>query len=90
MGLSTGNNPVVGKVMRSMLTQYPIVLKNKCIGCGVCRDSCPQKAITITSQGKKQAVIDAKHCIRCYCCHELCPHEAVTVKKNPIARLFKI
>lgn len=90
MGRSKGNNPLIGNIARALLTQYPVVDKDKCIGCCVCRDSCPQNAITMTSQGKKQAVIDTKNCIRCFCCHELCPHKAVAIKKNPIAKLFNI
>ena len=90
LGLSSGNNPVMGKIFRSVLTQYPVVMQNKCIGCAVCRDSCPQKAITLTSHGKRKAVIDKKHCIRCYCCHELCPHEAVMIKKNHLSELLNI
>ncbi|MCL2127897.1 MAG: 4Fe-4S binding protein, partial [Treponema sp.] len=64
--------------------RYPSVLKEKCTSCGVCRDSCPQKAITIDMQGNKPkpAEIDIKRCIRCYCCHELCPSGAVEVRKT--------
>jgi len=62
------------------IVRYPVILKDNCIGCGVCRDACPQKAITIqTQEDKKYAVIDTGNCIRCYCCHEMCQHEAVTV-----------
>ena len=61
--------------------QYPVVSEEKCIGCGICVDSCPQKTIALeTLQGKSHAVIDPENCIRCYCCHELCPHAAIEIK----------
>ncbi|MCL2321346.1 MAG: DUF362 domain-containing protein [Oscillospiraceae bacterium] len=72
---------------------YPVVIKEKCIGCGVCANSCPQKTITMTtSQGKKQAFINTKNCIRCYCCHELCPNKAIKIdtKRNPISKILKM
>ena len=60
--------------------RYPSIIQDNCIGCGACRDACPQKAITIqTQEDKKFAVIDIDNCIRCYCCHEMCQHQAVTV-----------
>ncbi len=90
VGLSSGNNPVFAALARSLLSRYPSVNKNICVGCGVCKDSCPQKAISMTTQGKKQAVIDAKNCIRCYCCHELCPHKAVAIKNNPFSMLLNV
>lgn len=90
LGLSNNNNPVMGKLFRSVLTQYPAVIMEKCAGCGVCRDACPQKAIVLAGSGEKKARIDKKHCIRCYCCHELCPHRAVVLRKNPIAKLLRL
>ncbi len=46
----------------------------KCIGCGRCAESCPQKIITIAG-GK--AKIAPRGCISCYCCQEMCPVQAV-------------
>lgn len=89
IGLSKGNTGLHGKIYRTLLTQYPSVLKRQCAGCGVCRDSCPQKAIIMTGGGKRRAVIDRSNCIRCYCCHELCPHQAVVIKKHVLSRVLK-
>jgi NAD-dependent dihydropyrimidine dehydrogenase PreA subunit len=59
---------------------YPAVIEEKCEGCGICLNACPQKTITLSAQKeRKTAVIDPKNCIRCYCCHELCPHQAIRV-----------
>ncbi len=60
---------------------YPEIDSSKCIGCGVCVRSCPEKTIVI-KDGKAKVV--KKKCIRCYCCHELCQEKAVELK-----RLFK-
>ncbi len=71
----------IAKALRSV----PALKKNECVGCGVCRDICPVKAITIT---KGKAVIDRKKCIRCFCCQEFCPKGAMKVKRPLIAKLL--
>lgn len=70
----------VSALVKSLFTQTPRVAVDRCIGCGLCRDSCPVKAIVLTD--KKKAKIDASKCIRCYCCHELCPHKAIALKRG--------
>jgi uncharacterized protein (DUF362 family)/ferredoxin len=79
--------PAFGAIARSLLAKMPHIIKKDCVGCGVCRDSCPQKAIIITRQ---KAIINKKDCIRCYCCHELCPKKAVEIRSNPVAKLLQI
>lgn len=59
-------------------TPYPHVLPHQCVGCGVCRDSCPPGAITMVGG---LPVIDLKRCIKCFCCHELCPKKAMEIKR---------
>ena len=66
------------------LAPKPIVIKDGCVGCGKCVESCPQKTIYIKD---KKAVIKYGNCIRCYCCQELCPFEAIKIKKNLLLRI---
>ena len=74
-----------GKVLGAVLKTRPVLKKDMCIGCGVCKNICPAKAIKIE---KKKAVIDRKACIRCFCCQEFCPKSAMKVHRTPIAKLF--
>jgi uncharacterized protein (DUF362 family)/NAD-dependent dihydropyrimidine dehydrogenase PreA subunit len=67
--------------------QYYPDFNDNCVLCGVCRDSCPVQAITITS-GDITPVIDLDTCIKCMCCHELCPHQAVFIHKSFLARFL--
>lgn len=67
----------------------PAIDIKRCVGCGVCAASCPQKTIAIAARGgKKRAVIGEKQCIRCFCCQELCPIHAVKIGKNPLLALL--
>ncbi len=71
-------------LIQKCLTSRPSVMKNKCIGCGKCAESCPAHTIQIRD---KKAVIDPKGCIKCYCCHELCPIHAIEIRRS---RLFDL
>lgn len=56
-----------------------------CVGCGVCAQHCPAKAIELKEHQPK---IQESTCIRCFCCQELCPHKAVIVEKSWLAKLL--
>ena len=74
-----------GAVLDKLLSQKPVVKPAKCVGCGLCGNICPGKAITMVDQ-KPQ--IDRKKCIRCFCCQEFCPQSAMVVHRTAIARLL--
>jgi len=88
--VSFGFLKVLPKGIRSFiertLAPKPVVIKDGCVGCGKCVESCPQKTIHIKD---KKAVIKYGDCIRCYCCQELCPQHAVEIKSRKIYK-FKL
>jgi len=57
-------------------------VNEKCIGCGICKENCPNGQISIVTDGnKKRAKIIHDNCIKCYCCHELCPNDAIDLRR---------
>jgi Fe-S-cluster-containing hydrogenase component 2 len=49
--------------------------KNKCNGCGACKDICPVNAIKIENE---KAVI-SDDCVECGACVNQCPNEAILI-----------
>ncbi|UMZ72732.1 DUF362 domain-containing protein [Natranaerofaba carboxydovora] len=60
--------------MLNQLKTLPDVSYDECVGCNICRDSCPVEAIDIS---RSKANINWNSCIECLCCHELCPEKAI-------------
>ncbi len=52
----------------------PLVLKNKCVGCGDCIEACPVEAIELK---KGKATIDNQICINCGICFKTCTYSAI-------------
>ena len=67
------------KVLDTLLRSYPKVDRAKCVGCGKCAESCPQKIIKIE---KGKAAMARKNCISCFCCQEMCRFHAISVKRG--------
>ena len=74
-----------GSIARGALRSSPRLKKQECVGCGLCRNVCPAKAIEIVD-GK--ARIDKSKCIRCFCCQEFCPQGAMKVHRPLPARIL--
>jgi uncharacterized protein (DUF362 family)/ferredoxin len=89
-GTGFGELPWNQKLMipffKKWFTRTPQIKKKKCIACGICRDSCPVKVISIPGGNRQYARINGKKCIRCFCCHELCPEGAVELKESFLFR----
>lgn len=64
--------------MKHAFKSYPVLERDKCVGCGKCAESCPAQIIKIKNQ---KAVFKKKGCISCFCCQEMCPMKAIAVKK---------
>ena len=83
-----GKNPIkrlFGSIAGAILKTRPHLRPELCVGCGVCANICPAKAIVI-KDGK--AIIDRHACIRCFCCQEFCPKSAMKVKRTALATIF--
>ncbi len=78
-----------GGRFKRLFEPKPLIDKKKCIGCGECQRSCPQKTIVMKTKkdGGRVAKIEDKNCIKCYCCQELCPHGGVKIHKNLILKM---
>ena len=74
-----------GAAMERLLAQRPQLDPSKCVGCGLCRNVCPARAITMEGNRPR---IDRKACIRCFCCQEFCPESAMKVRRTAVARLL--
>jgi ferredoxin len=88
--------PMTTKFVRDRMVQKPVIVAEKCEGCGECHKVCAAKAITLIrekgidpeassgSEPKKKARIDHGVCIRCYCCIEVCKYEAARLGPRPL------
>ena len=74
-----------GKIEQKALRSSPRLKKKECVGCGLCANVCPAKAIEIV---EKKAHIDKSKCIRCFCCQEFCPKGAMKVHRPLPARIL--
>ena len=70
----------VGVAAKALLKPVPHMLPERCIGCGKCAESCPQKIIRL--QEHKAQIQNRRACISCFCCQEMCPAHAIVVRRR--------
>lgn len=52
--------------------------QDKCIGCGLCAESCPANILSVNDE-KAFVSGDATECMGCETCISVCPSEAVEI-----------
>lgn len=57
---------------------HPVINPNRCAGCAVCADACPEDGVLGIIDGKAQLVSPA-HCIGHGACKTACPFDAITL-----------
>ena len=57
----------------------PLLDSDKCVGCGLCQKSCPNKAISLVED---KPVMEKARCLLCGRCISACPKEALAVKRS--------
>lgn len=74
-----------GRFISSALASRPSLNAGDCVGCKLCANTCPAKAIEMVNNKPR---IDRNKCIRCFCCQEFCPKGALVVHRPIIARIL--
>jgi len=64
------------KYLKSVVTLQ--IDRNKCNGCGLCIEVCPQQVFTLT--GKISSITDRDACMECGACARNCPCRAISVR----------
>lgn len=70
------------------LQDRPRVDTAKCIGCGLCQQSCPVESKAVKAGNGQKAKYDYAKCIRCFCCQEMCPAKAISVHRSWLNHLL--
>lgn len=62
-------------------TKRPVVLREKCVKCGICWAFCPTQCII---ERDKWFEADLKTCKGCGICAQECPHNAITMIEEEV------
>lgn len=57
---------------------HPVINPNRCIGCSLCADACPENLVLGVISGKSE-LINPSHCIGHGACKAACPVDAITL-----------
>jgi len=67
-------------IIEWLFTPKPHVIKDKCMKCGLCYETCPSTPKTISWAKNEIPQFNYNYCIRCFCCQEACPYSAIIKK----------
>lgn len=76
---------LIFRIIQWAVRSRPSLKKDECVGCRVCENICPAKAIKMV---KGKAKINRNTCISCFCCQEFCPKGAMKVKRPFVAKIL--
>ncbi len=79
---SSGKNSKIRKTS-GWRTFKPVFLDDKCKGCGICAQYCPEGCIELAEfagRKTKTARVDYDYCKGCLLCMALCPFKAIDKK----------
>ncbi|MBQ4561204.1 MAG: DUF362 domain-containing protein [Clostridia bacterium] len=76
---------LIFRIIQWAVRSRPSLKKDECVGCRVCENICPAKAIKMV---KGKAKINRNACISCFCCQEFCPKGAMKVKRPFVAKIL--
>lgn len=57
------------------------IISDKCVGCKLCENVCPSKAIEVSKENKK-AIINTAYCHQCINCTLVCSKSAIVYRKK--------
>ncbi len=69
------------KEKKSSWRSFKPVVTEKCTGCTICIQYCPEGGIKINPKTKK-AEIDYNYCKGCMVCIQVCPLKTITTEKE--------
>ncbi|MGI5924492.1 MAG: DUF362 domain-containing protein [Lentisphaeria bacterium] len=76
--------------LRRQIAPKPVIISDRCIHCGRCRDGCPVAPSAINPMLPPKQSLNDRSCIRCYCCHEFCPVKAIDLKRSFLDRVLHL
>jgi len=83
--------PSLNNFVISVTAPNPVVVSDKCVGCKICDEVCPEKSKVISFVERNGKVIpkwNYSNCIRCFCCQELCPRGAIVTKDKKLSKML--